>query len=107
MSFGVYLHFPWCLSKCPYCDFASVAAEPPHARYARAVLRELELRGEERRRRTAVSLYLGGGTPSLWHPDAASQVVAELHASVPFSPGAEVTLEANPGASDAARFAAF
>ena len=67
--FGIYVHFPYCLSKCPYCDFASTAAkEVPEARYAKAVRRELALVLEQwpaLHGRRAQSLYLGGGTPSL------------------------------------------
>ena len=58
MSFGVYVHFPYCRSKCPYCDFASIVEEPPHARYAQAVALELELRAAATPGRTALSLYV-------------------------------------------------
>lgn len=107
MSFGVYIHFPYCLSKCPYCDFASVAEGPEHDRYARAIACELELRAEAFRGRTARSLYVGGGTPSLWAPEAVASAVAAIRRHVSFAPRqeTETTLEANPGASDAARFA--
>ena len=108
MSLGVYLHFPYCLSKCPYCDFASVAAAPAHERYASAIERECELRaGEAARGRVACSLYLGGGTPSLWEPAFAERAFLAVRARVAFAQDAECTLEANPGASDAARFRAF
>lgn len=107
MAFGVYLHFPYCLAKCPYCDFASVCCEPPHERYARAVARELSLRAADAAGRRSISIYLGGGTPSLWSPQSCAEAMAAVRAAVPFVDGPEVTLEANPGASDAARFAAF
>ena len=107
MSFGVYLHFPYCLAKCPYCDFASTAAAPPHQRYARAVGLELELRASDCLGRAAGSLYLGGGTPSLWEPAEAARAVESIRGRVAFAPDAELTLEANPGASDATRFADF
>jgi len=103
---AVYVHFPYCLSKCPYCDFASIAARVvPQERYAKAVLAELSLRWPEGRGVDAV--YFGGGTPSLWdaaHVKAVLQRIASLGA---LAPDAEVTLEANPGASDEARFAAY
>jgi len=106
--FGVYVHFPYCLSKCPYCDFASVAAAPvPHARYADAVLAELRLRALEFPSRPATSVYLGGGTPSLWDPREVARVLAALQEAFPLAAEAEVTIEANPGASDEARFAAY
>ncbi|GAC1545777.1 MAG: radical SAM family heme chaperone HemW [Myxococcales bacterium] len=112
IPFGVYIHFPYCLSKCPYCDFASRAEKViPHERYADAVVRELRARapafvegGVERR---AVSIYFGGGTPSLWDPDCVARVIAEVRSLFPVEPHAEVTLEANPGTTDEARFSAF
>src|SRR6266851_4923826 len=92
MSFGVYIHFPYCLSKCPYCDFASRAEKViPQERYTEAVLRELRARSVEFPDREAISIYFGGGTPSLWR----------------VRPDAEVTLEANPGTTDEERFSAF
>lgn len=105
---GVYVHFPYCLSKCPYCDFASRAAPfIPHARYADAVLRELELRAELHPRQTVTSVFFGGGTPSMWEPAEFARVLAGLRAAYPFADDAEITLEANPGASDESRFAAY
>lgn len=101
--FGVYVHFPYCLSKCHYCDFASVA-EPriPHRRYLAALLRELELRIEERGPLPAPvdSLYVGGGTPSLWDPECLARLIEALRAKLPFAPDAELTLEANPRAAE-------
>jgi len=105
---GVYLHFPYCLSKCPYCDFASqVAPVVPHQRYALAMLRELELRAPAFAGRRVETIYVGGGTPSLWDPACLGQVLTALRARLCVAPDAEVTLEANPGAADAERFAAF
>lgn len=110
IPFGVYVHFPYCLSKCPYCDFASRAeAVVPQARYTEAVLRELAAQAPRfaAPRRRAVSVYFGGGTPSLWEPPLFARVLAEVRACFDVAPGAEVTLEANPGTTDEARFAAF
>lgn len=112
VPFGIYIHFPYCLSKCPYCDFASRAEKViPQERYTEAVLRELRARaaafdqpGVERR---AVSVYFGGGTPSLWDPSQVARVLAEARALFAVEPSAEITLEANPGTTDEARFAAF
>lgn len=107
-TFGLYVHFPYCLSKCPYCDFASRAARVvPHERYADAVLREIELRRELFPKREATSLYFGGGTPSLWEAAQVKRVVEGLRAAWPFADDIEVTLEANPGAADEARFSAY
>ncbi|MBS2029510.1 MAG: radical SAM family heme chaperone HemW [Deltaproteobacteria bacterium] len=106
--FGVYLHFPYCLSKCPYCDFASqVEQVVPHRRYADAMLRELEQRAERFAGRTVETIYIGGGTPSLWEPACLADVLAAIRARFAVAPDAEITLEANPGASDAERFTAF
>jgi putative oxygen-independent coproporphyrinogen III oxidase len=106
--FGVYIHFPYCLSKCPYCDFASRAEVViPQERYTAAVLRELRARREATGDREADSVYFGGGTPSLWDPAHVSDVLREVRALWPLKPGAEITLEANPGTTDEARFSAF
>lgn len=109
--FGLYIHFPYCLSKCPYCDFAStVVKQIPQVRYTEAILRELSLRLEQwpsLRGRTVDSIYFGGGTPSLWNPHHVTHLLQRVIAELPLSPGAEVTLEANPGAADAARFGSF
>lgn len=106
--FGVYVHFPYCLSKCPYCDFASRAAPSiPHERYADGVLREIVLREEEFPSRPATSVFFGGGTPSLWEPAQVARVLDAIRSAYPLAPGAEVTLEANPGAADESRFSAY
>jgi oxygen-independent coproporphyrinogen-3 oxidase len=107
-SFGIYIHFPYCLSKCPYCDFASRAAPViPHERYADAVLRELELRADAFPSRPATSIFFGGGTPSMWEPAQVARVLRGLRARYPWTDDIEITLEANPGASDESRFAAY
>lgn len=105
--FGVYVHFPYCLKKCPYCDFASRAvAEVPSSRYAQAVIHELEQRLSAGGWPSgpADSCYVGGGTPSLWAPEALGHVLKQLQARVGLAAGAEVTVEANPGVADAERF---
>lgn len=92
-----YIHFPFCLSKCPYCDFASIASkQPPNERYTRALLAELKMRGAPR----LDAVYFGGGTPSLWP----AKHVGEVLDALDLADRAEVTLEANPGAADASRF---
>lgn len=106
--FGVYVHFPWCLSKCPYCDFASTTAKViPQERYTKALLRELDARTQPLQGQRVDSIFFGGGTPSLWHPAFVGQVLDALAGRLSIAQGAEVTLEANPGASDAERFAAY
>ncbi len=106
--FGVYVHFPYCLSKCPYCDFAStVARVVPHEPYADAVVQELTLRAEHLGPRTVDSVFFGGGTPSLWEPTCVARVLEAIAQRFTLRHGAEITLEANPGAADAERFAAY
>jgi putative oxygen-independent coproporphyrinogen III oxidase len=109
--FGLYIHFPYCLSKCPYCDFAStVAKEVPEQRYANAVLAELDLRlaaAPELTDRPLESIYIGGGTPSLWNPRYVAVILEVVRGRFSLTSGAEVTLEANPGAADARRFEGF
>ena len=108
MQFGVYIHFPYCLSKCPYCDFASRAeAVIPQQRYTDSVVRELRVRAAQFPDRKAISIYFGGGTPSLWDPTQFGRVLREIRSLWSVEPEAEVTLEANPGTTDEERFAAF
>jgi putative oxygen-independent coproporphyrinogen III oxidase len=110
MQLGIYIHFPYCLSKCPYCDFASRAeAVIPQERYTEAVLRELRARAAQFAgpSREAVSVYFGGGTPSLWDPSQVGRVLAACRELFAVREGAEITLEANPGTTDEGRFTAF
>ena len=108
---SVYVHFPWCLKKCPYCDFNSHATprdEVPHAAYADAVLAELALRRADARDGELVSVFFGGGTPSLWEPAALGRVLAGVRrAFVREAPGLEVTVECNPTSLDRERAAAL
>ncbi|MDP2275750.1 MAG: radical SAM family heme chaperone HemW [Archangium sp.] len=108
--FGVYVHFPYCLSKCPYCDFASTAAKQiPDERYTRAILTELSRRVEQQqlKGREVTSVFIGGGTPSLWAPRSVATVLEAIGAQLQVARDCEITLEANPGASDAERFSAY
>jgi len=94
--YGVYVHFPWCTTRCPYCDFAVTTDHPvPGARYARAVVEELRMRAPGFGGLACTTLYLGGGTPSLWEPEAIAAVVEAVR-GLGLPAGAEVTLEANP-----------
>src|SRR6266508_1244263 len=106
--FGVYVHFPYCAHRCPYCDFA-VTTEPVPAerRYARAVLAELALRAPAFAGLSPVSVYLGGGTPSLWEPDEVAEVLVAIRARFGVPEGAEVTIEANPESCDRDRLRAL
>lgn len=105
--YGVYAHFPWCTARCPYCDFAVTTERPiPGARYARAVLAELDLRAPAFAGLACRTLYLGGGTPSLWETGRVAEVVAAVR-RLGLPSGAEVTLEANPESVDAPRLDAW
>jgi oxygen-independent coproporphyrinogen-3 oxidase len=106
--FGVYVHFPYCAHRCPYCDFAvTTRPVPAGGRYARAVLAELELRAAPFDALDGVSLYLGGGTPSRWAPEEVAAVVAGVRDRCRLPAGAEVTIEANPESCDRARLTAW
>lgn len=104
--FGVYVHFPYCLAKCPYCDFVSYAKAPDqieHRRYADAVIRELEARAPIFAAHRLASIFFGGGTPSLWDPAELGRVVAAISRTFPTSEAVEVTVECNPSSLDAER----
>lgn len=98
-SYSVYVHFPWCLKRCAYCDFAtSVSAVIPRARYCAAILAELELRTRDLLPAPIGTVFFGGGTPSLWGAGHVSQVLHWLDNWAGLAADAELTLEANPGA---------
>lgn len=96
--FGVYIHFPYCRKRCPYCDFAVHArARIPHEQYAAAVRRELAERAPMFDGRRLRSIYFGGGTPGLWRADCLGEVLAAVRAAfAPEGEALEVTVEANP-----------
>jgi putative oxygen-independent coproporphyrinogen III oxidase len=105
-TLGVYVHFPWCLKKCPYCDFLSVAAPPqdiPHVDYAEAVLRELTQRVPTLSTRRVHSVFFGGGTPSLWQPQQLGRVLQALARELSFTANVEITVECNPTSFSPAR----
>lgn len=107
-GFGVYVHWPFCQSKCPYCDFNShVVASVDQARWARALKRELQtmrvMTGPEPLR----SIFFGGGTPSLMQPDTVAAVIDEITALWPTEPDLEITLEANPTSVEATHFRGY
>ena len=108
--FSLYIHIPYCVSKCPYCDFNShVVAQIPETGYTDALLRELELYGEESgwRGRTLQSIFFGGGTPSTFKPTSIGKLLAWVAATYPIANDCEITMEANPGTVDAAHFAGY
>jgi len=107
-AFGIYLHWPFCLSKCPYCDFNShVAASIDQAAWRRALLAELDHFADETAGRRVTSIFFGGGTPSLMEPATTAALLERIAARWPLAEGVEITLEANPGTIDAPRFRDF
>lgn len=106
---SLYVHLPWCLHKCPYCDFNSyrAAGAVPEHRYVDALLRDLDAEADLVAGRPIESVFIGGGTPSLFAGSAIARLLEGVRARVDVADDVEITLEANPGASDAARFAAY
>jgi putative oxygen-independent coproporphyrinogen III oxidase len=108
--FSIYIHIPYCISKCPYCDFNShVVADIPESSYTDALLRELAFYGENSdwRGRPVQSVFFGGGTPSTFKPASIGTLLARVAATFPLDANCEITMEANPGTIDAAYFAGY
>lgn len=107
-SFSLYVHLPWCKAKCPYCDFNSHAAEQiPAERYAEALIADLDRELPRIWGRRLHSIFMGGGTPSLFPPEVIHQLLSDIRARLQPLSGMEVTLEANPGAVEADAFRDF
>jgi len=106
---SLYIHFPWCVRKCPYCDFNShaVRGDLPEDQYIDALLADLESDLPRVWGRPVRSVFLGGGTPSLFSPEAIERLLAGVRARVTLVPEAEVTLEANPGTVETERFRGY
>jgi len=105
---AVYIHWPFCRSKCPYCDFNShVRDRIDEGRWTRALLADLERQAELALDHEVVSIFFGGGTPSLMPPDTVAALIARVKALWPSAADLEVTLEANPNSAEAGRFAGF
>ena len=107
---SLYVHLPWCLKKCPYCDFNSheVAVNGmPEQAYLDALIADLDTALALVWGRTVHSIFIGGGTPSLFSPDAIDRLLADTRARLRLSPACEITLEANPGTFERDRFRAF
>ena len=110
MSFSLYIHIPWCQSKCPYCDFNSHAAAVwPEDEYVRALIAEMERRAEDAvwRGKALRTIFFGGGTPSLFEPQSIGRILAAAQRLFGLETDAEITLEANPGTVDGAKLAAM
>ena len=121
---SLYIHIPWCVRKCPYCDFNShevrtpspqpspargegVLAEPLEQQYVAALIRDLEMALPQIWGRKVYSVFFGGGTPSLLSGEAVGEILRNVRMLLPLDMNAEITLEANPGTVEAARFAAY
>ena len=106
---ALYVHLPWCIKKCPYCDFNShqSPAELPEARYLDALRADLEAALPLVWGRRVHSIFIGGGTPSLFSPAGIERLLGDIRARLPLLPNVEITLEANPGTFERERFAAF
>ena len=108
-TLALYVHLPWCIRKCPYCDFNSHerSGTLPEAEYLDALRADLESALPLVWGRRVHSVFIGGGTPSLFSPAGIDRLVADVRARLPLEPGCEITLEANPGTFEAERFRAF
>src|SRR5215470_14847327 len=105
---ALYVHWPFCRSKCPYCDFNSHVRERiDQARWRAALLSELDHYADATPRRRLTSIFFGGGTPSLMAPDTVAALIERAALRWPFDPAIEITLEANPTSVEAQRFAAL
>ncbi len=109
---SLYVHVPWCIRKCPYCDFNSHALQggrvlPAEGVYLEALGRDLEQEYPSVQGRTITTIFIGGGTPSLLSPEGVHRLLNDLRTRLPIADHAEVTLEANPGTVDQVRFTGF
>ena len=108
--FSLYIHIPYCVSKCPYCDFNShVVAVIPEEAYGGALLHELDAYASDDawRDRTVQTIFFGGGTPSTFKPQSIGKILDHVGRKFALQPGCEITLEANPGTVDSAKFAGY
>ena len=108
-ALSLYVHFPWCVRKCPYCDFNShtLHGALPEADYVDALLRDLAVQAHDAQGRALQSIFLGGGTPSLFSPQALARLLAGIRGQLTLAADVEVTLEANPGTIERGRFADY
>ncbi len=107
---SLYIHIPWCIKKCPYCDFNShaVKSDTPEAAYIDTLLNDLT---EDLQRyaitRPISSIFIGGGTPSLFAPESFERLLSGIKQRIALIPDIEITLEANPGTFESQKFAEF
>jgi putative oxygen-independent coproporphyrinogen III oxidase len=108
-SIALYVHMPWCVRKCPYCDFNShqLKSAQPDSNYIDALLRDFELELSRIGQRHISSVFFGGGTPSLFQPEQFSSLLSELRRRMAFAEDVEITMEANPGTIERGRFLGY
>jgi putative oxygen-independent coproporphyrinogen III oxidase len=108
-SLALYVHMPWCVRKCPYCDFNShqLKSAAPDASYIDALIRDFDMELPGLRDRRIDTVFFGGGTPSLFQPEDFSLLLGALRQRIAFAPDAEITMEANPGTIERGRFAGY
>ncbi|MDD2767476.1 MAG: radical SAM family heme chaperone HemW [Methylococcus sp.] len=108
-ALSIYIHIPWCIRKCPYCDFNShrIEGNLPESDYISALLEDLARDARRVPGRTVESVFIGGGTPSLLSPEAVGLLLEGLKTRLPLAAAAEITLEANPGTAESAKFKGF
>ncbi|MGI9301386.1 MAG: radical SAM family heme chaperone HemW [Gammaproteobacteria bacterium] len=107
---SLYVHLPWCVRKCPYCDFNSYARRDealPESGYLKALLKDMEHEAATASEREIQTIFIGGGTPSLFSAEAIGAVLGAARSKLSLASDVEITLEANPGCAEAARFAAY
>jgi putative oxygen-independent coproporphyrinogen III oxidase len=109
LSIALYVHMPWCVRKCPYCDFNShqLKSAQPDSAYIDALLRDFDFELPRIAQRRIDSVFFGGGTPSLFQPEEFSRLLTELRRRIAFADDAEITLEANPGTIERGRFSGY
>src|SRR5579872_2156883 len=106
---SLYIHIPWCVRKCPYCDFNSHAAPDaiPEDLYIKTLLHDLDEQIPRLENRPVMSIFFGGGTPSLFTPKAIAEILHGVNQRMNLTEQIEITLEANPGTVDETRFSGF
>lgn len=108
LPLSLYIHIPWCVRKCPYCDFNShERKELPEQEYVAALMRDLDTELDSVQGRKLHSIFFGGGTPSLFSPEAIGNILAGVQQRIAFADDIEITLEANPGTVEAGKFEGF
>ena len=106
---ALYVHMPWCVRKCPYCDFNShqLKSASPLAEYIEALIEDFDAELPAITHRTIESVFFGGGTPSLFQPEDCARLIGSFRERIGFAVDAEITLEANPGTVERGRFAGY